>query len=56
MSGSSTARKQITVVVEPAQYERIVREAKVERRPVASLVRNLIADALAERCDQEGAR
>jgi hypothetical protein len=56
MSGSSTARKQITVAVPPAQYEQIVRVAEVERRPVASLVRNLIADALAERREQEGAR
>jgi hypothetical protein len=49
MSASSTARKQITVAVKPEQYEQIVRVAEVERRPVASLVRNILDDALRDR-------
>ena len=56
MSASSTSRRQITIGVKPEQYEQIVRVAEVERRPIASLVRNLIADALADRREQEGAR
>ena len=44
-----TSRRQITIAVKPEQYERIVREAEVERRPVASLVKNCLDDALRDR-------
>ena len=46
---ASISRRQITVAVRPEQYEQIVREAEVERRPVASLVRNILDDALRDR-------
>jgi hypothetical protein len=49
---ASTARKQITIGVKPEQYEQIAREAEVERRPIASLVRNLLDDALRDRKQQ----
>jgi len=46
---------QIVVRLEPAQVDAIKSAAKIDRRPLAHLVRNILSDYLASRADQQAA-
>jgi hypothetical protein len=57
MSMSTTARKpSISIRLDARTIAHLEREAQSERRPISSLVRNLLDDALAQRQRDQAAR
>jgi hypothetical protein len=46
MSKAQSERSQVTIRIDPLTRQRLEREAAADRRPVASLARLLIVDAL----------
>jgi hypothetical protein len=49
MSTTTSERCQVTIRIDPLTRARLVREAERDRRPVSSLARLLIVDALRDR-------
>jgi hypothetical protein len=49
MSTAACERRQVTVRLDGPTRARLEREAELDRRPIASMARLLIADALADR-------
>jgi hypothetical protein len=49
MSTTTSERSQVTIRIDPLTRARLEREAKADRRPVSSLARLLIVDALRDR-------
>jgi len=49
MSTAPSERSQVTIRIDPVTRARLEREAAADRRPVSSLARLLIVDALANR-------
>jgi hypothetical protein len=49
ITNATPRREQISVRLDPRQIARLEREAQSERRPISSLVRNLLDDALRDR-------
>jgi hypothetical protein len=46
---TTTRRASISIRLDPKQIAKLAREAESERRPVSSLIRNLIDDGLRDR-------
>jgi hypothetical protein len=49
MSTAPSERSQVTIRIDPLTRARLEKEAAADRRPVSSMARLLIADALASR-------
>ena len=49
MTAASSERSQVTIRIDPLTRARLEREAAADRRPVSSLARLLIVDALQAR-------
>jgi hypothetical protein len=49
ITNTTPRRAQISVRLDPKQIIRLEREAQSERRPISSLIRNLLDDALRDR-------
>jgi hypothetical protein len=49
MSTAASERSQVTIRIDPLTRARLEKEAAQDRRPVSSMARLLIADALASR-------